>query len=54
MRSAITVREFVHFLLRFLYSEAFDPSKLATLAFSGASTLSEEEEKGFHINWRPI
>jgi hypothetical protein len=54
MRSAISIREFIHFLLRFLYSETFDARELARLAFSGASTLSVEEERGFHINWRLV
>lgn len=51
MRSAITVREFVNFLVRFFYSTQFDPEIVGT-RFEGASTLSDEEQQSFHINWR--
>jgi hypothetical protein len=51
MRSAITVREFVNFLLRFFYSTHFEPTFIQA-SFEGASTLSDEEQRSFHINWR--
>jgi hypothetical protein len=50
MRSAITALEFIYFLIRFFYSDEFDASTIT--AFLGPSTLSEDEEKAFHLNWR--
>jgi hypothetical protein len=51
MRAAITVKEFVHFLLRFFYSSQFEATLVET-NFEGASMLSDEEQRSFHINWR--
>jgi hypothetical protein len=51
MRSAITVREFVNFLLRFFYSGHFE-SSFVEAGFDGASTLSDAEQRSFHLNWR--
>lgn len=51
MRSAITAREFVHFLLRFFYSAHFD-AKLVEANFEGSSSLSDYEQQSFHLNWR--
>lgn len=51
MRSAISVREFVHFILRFFYSAQFDSSLVET-GFEGGSSLSDDEQLSFHINWR--
>jgi hypothetical protein len=52
VRSSISVREFVAFLLRFFYSDRFDHSVLARPSFSGKMTLSDEEEGSFHLGWR--
>ncbi|MGO8908852.1 MAG: DUF2290 domain-containing protein [Bradyrhizobium sp.] len=51
MRSAITVKEFVNFLLRFFYSSQFE-STLVETNFAGPSLLSDEEQRSFHLNWR--
>lgn len=52
MRSPLSVREFVFFLLHFFYSEQFDAHALASPRFGGVSTLSGDEERAFHVNWR--
>jgi hypothetical protein len=52
VRSSISVREFVAFLLRFFYADRFDHSALARPSFSQQMTLSDEEEESFHLGWR--
>jgi hypothetical protein len=51
LRSAITVKAFINFLIRFFYSSQFDPALVRT-DFGAGSTLSEDEEYSFHLNWR--
>lgn len=53
MRAALNVKDFMYFLMRFFYAQQFDVSSMQP-NFTGPSTLSQDEERSFHINWRIV
>ena len=52
MRGPVSVREFISFLTRFLYPTVFRPDLCGELTFDHDSTITDIEERGFHLNWR--
>jgi hypothetical protein len=54
MRGPLSVREFMSFLVRFLYPNAFAPGLIGEATFEYDSTITDLEERSFHLNWRRL
>ena len=52
MRGPLSVKEFISFLVRFFYSGVFLPELCGDTLFANATTITELEEGGFHLNWQ--
>ncbi|ORE90943.1 DUF2290 domain-containing protein [Aurantimonas sp. 22II-16-19i] len=52
MRAPLSVREFVGFLIKYIYPSEFSAALLGQLPFDSDPTISPAEEQGFHLNWR--
>ncbi len=52
MRGPLTVKEFVSFLVRYFYANAFSPDICGPALFEQDPTISDGEERSFHLGWR--
>ena len=50
IKAPLNVKDFVHFLVKYMYSDQFARNLIAA-EFAGQCTLSNEEALGFHLNW---
>lgn len=52
MRGPLSVRAFIFFLVRFLYPRLFAADLCGEVHFEYDSTITDLEERGFHLSWR--
>ena len=52
MRGPLTVKEFVSFLVRYFYANAFSPDICGPTVFEENPTISDDEVRNFHLGWR--
>lgn len=54
MRGPLTVREFVGFLVKYFYASDFPAEVCGDLSFDNDPTITDAEERGFHLGWRRV